>query len=120
MASLYQRFSGQINTNKTFPDPPEASRLLGQTGDPGDRPADSQRARLQPQHRRRRCEDEDVRNSSFTFQSVLGFNMSDRRNYLLIISCCKLRCILPCLPYFFVAHLNQLLFSVVLITDVML
>uniref|UniRef100_A0A3B5KZ56 Uncharacterized protein n=1 Tax=Xiphophorus couchianus TaxID=32473 RepID=A0A3B5KZ56_9TELE len=64
MASLYQRFSGQINTNKTFPEPPEASRLLGRAGDPGDRPAESQRARLQPQ-RRRRCEDEDVRNSSW-------------------------------------------------------
>lgn len=30
MASLYQRFSGKINTNNSFPyPPPEASRLLG-------------------------------------------------------------------------------------------
>ncbi|CAL8319735.1 unnamed protein product [Arctogadus glacialis] len=30
MASLYQRFSGKINTNNSFPHPPpEASRLLG-------------------------------------------------------------------------------------------
>ncbi|KAM4556952.1 A-type potassium channel modulatory protein DPP6-like isoform 2-T2 [Fundulus diaphanus] len=29
MASLYQRFSGKINTTNSFPHPPEASRLLG-------------------------------------------------------------------------------------------
>uniref|UniRef100_A0A3P9J9T5 Dipeptidyl-peptidase 6b n=1 Tax=Oryzias latipes TaxID=8090 RepID=A0A3P9J9T5_ORYLA len=29
MASLYQRFSGKINTNNSFPHPPEASHLLG-------------------------------------------------------------------------------------------
>ncbi|XP_077414648.1 dipeptidyl-peptidase 6 isoform X1 [Vanacampus margaritifer] len=29
MASLYQRFSGKINTANSFPQPPEASRLLG-------------------------------------------------------------------------------------------
>uniref|UniRef100_A0A8B9RHT7 Dipeptidyl-peptidase 6b n=1 Tax=Astyanax mexicanus TaxID=7994 RepID=A0A8B9RHT7_ASTMX len=29
MASLYQRFTGKINTSKSFPHPPEASHLLG-------------------------------------------------------------------------------------------
>ncbi|XP_060051664.1 dipeptidyl aminopeptidase-like protein 6 [Erinaceus europaeus] len=32
MASLYQRFSGKINTSRSFPAPPEASRLLGGPG----------------------------------------------------------------------------------------
>ncbi|KAM9417124.1 A-type potassium channel modulatory protein DPP6-like isoform 2-T2 [Salvelinus alpinus] len=29
MASMYQRFTGKINTNRSFPNPPEASHLLG-------------------------------------------------------------------------------------------
>ncbi|XP_042285767.1 dipeptidyl aminopeptidase-like protein 6 [Thunnus maccoyii] len=29
MASLYQRFTGKINTTNSFPHPPEASHLLG-------------------------------------------------------------------------------------------
>uniref|UniRef100_A0AAV2LBA7 Uncharacterized protein n=1 Tax=Knipowitschia caucasica TaxID=637954 RepID=A0AAV2LBA7_KNICA len=34
MASLYQRFSsGTIETNKSFPNPPEASHLLGQSAE---------------------------------------------------------------------------------------
>uniref|UniRef100_A0A7N6BPN8 A-type potassium channel modulatory protein DPP6 n=1 Tax=Anabas testudineus TaxID=64144 RepID=A0A7N6BPN8_ANATE len=57
MASLYQRFTGKINTNKSFPDPPEASRLLGQSVE-GDRAVESQRPGSQHQHRRH-CEDED-------------------------------------------------------------
>ncbi|XP_058153568.1 A-type potassium channel modulatory protein DPP6 isoform X2 [Dasypus novemcinctus] len=32
MASLYQRFTGKINTSRSFPVPPEASRLLGGQG----------------------------------------------------------------------------------------
>lgn len=32
MASLYQRFTGKINTSRSFPAPPEASRLLGGQG----------------------------------------------------------------------------------------
>uniref|UniRef100_A0A4W6BQX7 A-type potassium channel modulatory protein DPP6 n=1 Tax=Lates calcarifer TaxID=8187 RepID=A0A4W6BQX7_LATCA len=57
MASLYQRFTGKINTNKSFPNPPEASHLLGQGAD-GERAVESQRPRPQHQHRRH-CEDED-------------------------------------------------------------
>uniref|UniRef100_A0A671XWQ2 A-type potassium channel modulatory protein DPP6 n=1 Tax=Sparus aurata TaxID=8175 RepID=A0A671XWQ2_SPAAU len=58
MASLYQRFTGKINTNNSFPNPPEASHLLGQ-GAEGERPAESQqRPRLQHQHSRH-SEDED-------------------------------------------------------------
>uniref|UniRef100_A0A3Q0ST04 A-type potassium channel modulatory protein DPP6 n=1 Tax=Amphilophus citrinellus TaxID=61819 RepID=A0A3Q0ST04_AMPCI len=57
MASLYQRFTGKINTNKSFPNPPEASHLLGQ-GVEGEKATESQRPRFQ-QHRRPRCEDED-------------------------------------------------------------
>ncbi|XP_069318696.1 A-type potassium channel modulatory protein DPP6 isoform X1 [Eulemur rufifrons] len=32
MASLYQRFTGKINTSRSFPGPPEASHLLGGQG----------------------------------------------------------------------------------------
>uniref|UniRef100_A0A7N4NV61 Uncharacterized protein n=1 Tax=Sarcophilus harrisii TaxID=9305 RepID=A0A7N4NV61_SARHA len=32
MASLYQRFTGKINTSRSFPIPPEASHLLGGQG----------------------------------------------------------------------------------------
>ncbi|KAK5849974.1 hypothetical protein PBY51_014265 [Eleginops maclovinus] len=58
MAALFQRFSGRINTNKSFPSPPEANHLLGQ-GVEGERTAESQRPRHQ---HRQQCEDEDVRN----------------------------------------------------------
>uniref|UniRef100_A0A3Q3M5X3 A-type potassium channel modulatory protein DPP6 n=1 Tax=Mastacembelus armatus TaxID=205130 RepID=A0A3Q3M5X3_9TELE len=53
MASLYQRLTGKINTNKSFPNPPEASHLLGQ-GVEGER----QQPRLHHQYRRH-YEDED-------------------------------------------------------------
>lgn len=56
MASLYQRFTGKINTGSSFPVPPEASRLLGQ----GEQPAEIPRRGLIHQ----RCEDEDVRRFS--------------------------------------------------------
>lgn len=64
MASLYQRFTGKINTNKSFPHPPEASHLLGgqlvdeeRAGKNGETAADS---RLRVQYRKRNvCEDED-------------------------------------------------------------
>lgn len=55
MASLYQRFSGKINTGSSFPVPPEASRLLGQA----EQPAEPQRPGLLPPYSRG-CEDEDV------------------------------------------------------------
>uniref|UniRef100_UPI003AAD8F87 A-type potassium channel modulatory protein DPP6-like n=1 Tax=Centroberyx gerrardi TaxID=166262 RepID=UPI003AAD8F87 len=59
MASLYQRFTGKINTNKSFPNPPEASHLLGQQqGVEEEKAARIQRPRLQNQYRRH-CEDED-------------------------------------------------------------
>uniref|UniRef100_A0A3P8UK67 A-type potassium channel modulatory protein DPP6 n=1 Tax=Cynoglossus semilaevis TaxID=244447 RepID=A0A3P8UK67_CYNSE len=59
MASLYQRFSGKINTGTSFPNPPEASHLLGQSAEvEQQRPA--LQPRLQPQQQlRRRPEDED-------------------------------------------------------------
>ncbi|CAG05442.1 unnamed protein product [Tetraodon nigroviridis] len=59
MASLYQRFTGKIDTGSSFPAPPEASRLLGQ----GEQPAEIQRPGLVPPYGRR-CEDEDVRRFS--------------------------------------------------------
>uniref|UniRef100_A0A8D0CUY6 A-type potassium channel modulatory protein DPP6 n=1 Tax=Sander lucioperca TaxID=283035 RepID=A0A8D0CUY6_SANLU len=55
MASLYQRFTGKINTNKSFPNPPEASHLLGQ-GVEGERAVESQRPLLRY---RQHGEDED-------------------------------------------------------------
>uniref|UniRef100_A0A8C6STG9 A-type potassium channel modulatory protein DPP6 n=1 Tax=Neogobius melanostomus TaxID=47308 RepID=A0A8C6STG9_9GOBI len=59
MASLYQRFSsGTIETSKSFPNPPEASHLLGQSAE-GERGPESHRARLQQQYRRQH-DDEDL------------------------------------------------------------
>lgn len=67
MASLYQRFTGKINTNKSFPHPPEASHLLG-----GQVPEEENKAGKSPHHpssrppaqyrKRNACEEEDVRN----------------------------------------------------------
>ncbi|XP_051769329.1 dipeptidyl aminopeptidase-like protein 6b isoform X1 [Ctenopharyngodon idella] len=64
MASLYQRFSGKINTNNSFPHPPEASHLLG-----GQVPEDENKTGKSPHHpstrpavqyrKRNACEDED-------------------------------------------------------------
>ncbi|XP_005163346.1 dipeptidyl-peptidase 6 isoform X1 [Danio rerio] len=45
MASLYQRFSGKINTNKSFPHPPEASHLLG-----GQVPEEENKSGKSPHH----------------------------------------------------------------------
>lgn len=75
MASLYQRFSGKINTSRSFPAAPEASRLLGPQcieDDPAastaagaeksSRPSqgDNSRPRFHYQARRSDCEEEDV------------------------------------------------------------
>uniref|UniRef100_A0A8C6LY21 A-type potassium channel modulatory protein DPP6 n=1 Tax=Nothobranchius furzeri TaxID=105023 RepID=A0A8C6LY21_NOTFU len=57
MASMYQRFTGKINTNTSFPNPPEASQLLRKAGE-GERAAESQQPRNQNRYRRH-CEDED-------------------------------------------------------------
>ena len=71
MASLYQRFSGKINTNNSFPHPPpEASRLLGvQAADEenGGKPREPRHAeaRAHLPFRKKRSEDEAVRPSSF-------------------------------------------------------
>uniref|UniRef100_A0A8C1NLN1 Dipeptidyl-peptidase 6b n=1 Tax=Cyprinus carpio TaxID=7962 RepID=A0A8C1NLN1_CYPCA len=64
MASLYQRFSTKINTNKSFPHPPEASHLLG-----GQVPEEENKAGKSPHHpssrtpvqyrKKNACEDED-------------------------------------------------------------
>ena len=70
MASLYQRFTGKINTTNSFPHPAEASRLLG-----AQLPDDEHAAKAHQQpvdgpphvHCRKKCvqEDEDVSNTSF-------------------------------------------------------
>lgn len=68
MASLYQRFSGKINTSRSFPVPPEASHLLGAQSSEEDGAAgktsrplqqESSRPRFQYQPRSD-CEEEDV------------------------------------------------------------
>ncbi|CAH2282018.1 dipeptidyl aminopeptidase 6 isoform X1 [Pelobates cultripes] len=64
MASLYQRFTGKINTSRSFPVPPEASRLLGGQSTEDDsvgktsRPPQETRATYQYQPRND-CEEED-------------------------------------------------------------
>ena len=80
MASLYQRFTGKINTSRSFPAPPEASRLLGGQGpeeDAGPKPLGPQAQAVAPRERggaggrprfqyqaRSDCDEEDIRNSS--------------------------------------------------------
>lgn len=54
MASLYQRFTGKINTSRSFPAPPEASRLLGGQGpeeDAGSKPLGPQAQAVAPRER---------------------------------------------------------------------
>uniref|UniRef100_A0A8C7D1D9 A-type potassium channel modulatory protein DPP6 n=1 Tax=Oncorhynchus kisutch TaxID=8019 RepID=A0A8C7D1D9_ONCKI len=78
MASMYQRFTGKINTNRSFPNPPEASHLLGgQTVEDENtvkipRPFQDVRPRFQCQQQRSACgdEEEDVRNTFFGIDSV--------------------------------------------------
>lgn len=78
MASLYQRFTGKINTSRSFPAPPEASRLLGGQGPEDDgagpKPLGAQATAAGPRERgggaggrprfqyqaRSDCDDEDV------------------------------------------------------------
>ncbi|KAL4624621.1 dipeptidyl aminopeptidase-like protein 6-like [Arapaima gigas] len=71
MATLYQRFSGKINTNSSFPAPPEASHLLGghvteqEHAGKTLRAARDERPPAQHQHRRRSAsEDEDLMGSN--------------------------------------------------------
>uniref|UniRef100_A0AAZ3P4S6 A-type potassium channel modulatory protein DPP6 n=1 Tax=Oncorhynchus tshawytscha TaxID=74940 RepID=A0AAZ3P4S6_ONCTS len=65
MASMYQRFTGKINTNRSFPNPPEASHLLGgQTVEDENtvkipRPCQDVRPRFQCQQQRSACGDEE-------------------------------------------------------------
>lgn len=93
MASLYQRFTGKINTSRSFPAPPEASRLLGGQGpeDEGSGPKSlaAQAPTAVPRERggggsgtggrprfqyqaRSDCEDEDVRASWWVGCAGLG------------------------------------------------
>ncbi|KAL6489779.1 hypothetical protein MHYP_G00001240 [Metynnis hypsauchen] len=65
MASLYQRFTGKINTSKSFPHPPEASHLLGGQVEgeekAGKAPQPAADGRVRAQYRKRNaCEDEDI------------------------------------------------------------
>ncbi|MFT7809592.1 dipeptidyl aminopeptidase-like protein 6 isoform X1 [Arapaima gigas] len=64
MASLYQRFTGKINTSRSFPAPPEASRLLGGQSAAEDGARKTPHGPQEPRARaprRDRSEDEDVR-----------------------------------------------------------
>ncbi|XP_041923730.1 dipeptidyl aminopeptidase-like protein 6 isoform X1 [Alosa sapidissima] len=64
MASVYQRFSGKINTNTSFPAPPEASHLLGgpvkeeENAGKTLTPCQDPRSRVL-HHQRSQCNDED-------------------------------------------------------------
>lgn len=78
MASLYQRFSGKINTSRSFPVPPEASHLLGaqcseEDGSAGKTPRPLQQEGSRPRFQyqpRSDCEEEDVSAKSLAFGSV--------------------------------------------------
>ncbi|KAG9356117.1 hypothetical protein JZ751_000961 [Albula glossodonta] len=75
MASLYQRFTGKINTNRSFPNPPEASHLLGgqsteeENAKKTPRPLEDKRPHLQPRNGRR-CEDEDSKEKVSTHLQI--------------------------------------------------
>lgn len=79
MASLYQRFSGKINTSRSFPVPPEASHLLGAQSSDEDGAAGKTARPLQQENSRPRfqyqprsdCEEEDV--SAGVVRVGLGF-----------------------------------------------
>ncbi|CAG07623.1 unnamed protein product [Tetraodon nigroviridis] len=71
MASLYQRFTGKINTTNSFPQPPEASRLLGgQVADDENAAKAAQQqvdGRAHVQYRKKALQDdEDVRRFCFS------------------------------------------------------
>lgn len=78
MASLYQRFSGKINTSRSFPVPPEASHLLGaqcseEDGSAGKTPRPLQQEGSRPRFQyqpRSDCEEEDVSAKSLAVGSV--------------------------------------------------
>uniref|UniRef100_A0A8C7RHM5 A-type potassium channel modulatory protein DPP6 n=1 Tax=Oncorhynchus mykiss TaxID=8022 RepID=A0A8C7RHM5_ONCMY len=65
MASMYQRFTGKVNTYRSFPNPPESSHLLGgqivedENLVKTPRPGQDLRPRFQYQQQRRACEDEE-------------------------------------------------------------
>ncbi|XP_053739390.1 dipeptidyl aminopeptidase-like protein 6 isoform X3 [Synchiropus splendidus] len=60
MASLYQRFSGKINTNNSFPHRPEASHLLGgHVADEEKTPQTLTDGRPHVQYHRKKCSRED-------------------------------------------------------------
>ncbi|KAG8573381.1 hypothetical protein GDO81_012378 [Engystomops pustulosus] len=80
MASLYQRFTGKINTNRSFPMPPEASHLLGGQNAEEDnagktsRPPQETRPSYQYQPRHD-CEEEDVRRLLLLFKTPFPFKV---------------------------------------------
>ncbi|KAM7390150.1 hypothetical protein PAMA_008362 [Pampus argenteus] len=71
-----ERFTGKINTNKSFPNPPEASHLLGQSVE-GERPVESQRARLQHQYRRHSEDEDSLVSSCVALMSKFGGGDAD-------------------------------------------
>uniref|UniRef100_A0A8B9L5Z1 Dipeptidyl-peptidase 6b n=1 Tax=Astyanax mexicanus TaxID=7994 RepID=A0A8B9L5Z1_ASTMX len=95
MASLYQRFTGKINTSKSFPHPPEASHLLGgqvevdeKTGK-APQPAADGRIRAQQYRKRNTCEDEDPELSfPSMLQALQHLQALQQENSLLICSLC--------------------------------
>lgn len=89
MASLYQRFTGKINTGSSFPLPPEASRLLGQ----GEQQAETQRPGLMRPYSQR-CEDEDVRRFSlFLTQTPENVSWRHRTSHVAQVVQLLRRCI---------------------------
>lgn len=80
MASLYQRFTGKINTNNSFPHPPEASHLLGgQVADEengGKTPQSVPDGRPHVRDRKKNArEDEDVRAVTELIHSSFAMSM---------------------------------------------
>lgn len=80
MASLYQRFTGKINTTNSFPHPPEASHLLGGQVADEENAAKNLRQVVDGKPHvqfRKKCqqEDEDVRLFYFSSRSVQSLHV---------------------------------------------
>lgn len=132
MASLYQRFTGKINTSRSFPAPPEASRLLGGQGpeeDAGPKPLGPQAQAVAPRERggaggrprfqyqaRSDCDEEDVRASWWVGGgggSIGGMHGPDYSSGSLGPLCQSLRSFLMC--QIVLRHSPWLLISVIIV-----
>ena len=91
MASVYHRFSGNINTNASFPALPEASHLLGgrvseeENAGKTPRPCQDPRSRVL-HHKRSQYDDEDVSETIYSCPLHSQYIIFIRTNPLYLLS----------------------------------